>query len=172
MKLLITLGVLCAFMLGAIVMLGLVQLGVVDVDRGRAGSTQAERSGGGSTVEETGAGDELEGVDEADTSAEALAKCARKARGVAGAKFNPDDADLLAADALGGVVVVDWAKNRANVSFHLTETAAKNAQVDYKGFAEANGRTYDERLFRNGGVVTAFENSASEDERRAIAGCL
>lgn len=127
-------------------------------------------------MKETSAGEQLEGAGEANASPEALAKCARKARGVTKAEIkaeiNPDDADLLAAEAPGGVVVVRLAKNTANVSFHRSETDAENAQREYETFAEANRRTYDERLFRNGSVVTAFETSASEDERRAVAGCL
>lgn len=153
-------------------MLGLVQLEVVNVDREDRSSTQTQRAEPGSTVDSTAAGDELEGVDEANTSPEALAKCARKARGVTEAKVNPDDADLLAAEAPGGVVAVDWPKNRANVSFYRTERDAENAQREYETFAEANRRTYDERLFRNDSVITAFENSASEDERQMIARCL
>ena len=172
MKLPVALGLLSALLLGAGALSALVELGVVEIGSERSDSTAVEQGGGGSTVEATGAGEELEGADAADMSPEALARCARKARGVAGAEINPDDADALAAEAPGGVVVVRFRKNTANVSFHRTETDAENAQAEYETFAEANRRTYDERLFRNGRTVTAFETSASEDERRAVAECL
>ncbi len=172
MKLLIALS---AFLLGAGAMLGAVQLGIVDIESEGGGSVQNDGGfggSGGSAVEATSAGERLEGVDKVDNSPVELAQCARAAEGVSEAKLNPDDADLLAAEAPRGVVVVRWPENTANVSFHRSERDAENAQREYEAFAEANRRSYDERLFRNGTVVTAFETSAREDERRAIAGCL
>jgi hypothetical protein len=76
--------------------------------------------------------------------------------------------DLIAEDAGVGSVVAELDRNRANVVIERSEGDAESTASDYEAFIE----NPDERLTQEGSVVVAWDKTPTDQETRAIEGCL